>query len=236
MDLVEPSFLRHGGEEFSDSPGACDLHSLWRHRHRSVLREKRDETVDVDRIPGGHESSHEDALPLGRRSSAAACSLETSAGTLECTVDCGEGVPERLSGLLRRPPEDVAQDEHGSLFGWQELDRSDEGELDRFTQDQIVEQSIRIWLQKLEVFDSLGWSHALALDGGQANVCSDGVQPGAELRAWLVPVGAFPRAQHRFLERVVCVVERAEHPVAMDMKCSPVRLDQERECLLVHRG
>src|SRR5258707_13265672 len=62
-----------------------------------------------------------------------------------------------------------------------------------------------------------------------------GVQPGAELRAWLVAVGAFPRAQHCLLERVVGVVERAEHPVTVELERPPLWLDQERERLLVHR-
>src|SRR5436309_12313591 len=86
-----------------------------------------------------------------------------------------------------------------------------------------------------EVLDHLGRSLASARDRGEADVRGDGVQPGAELRARLVAVGAFPRAQHRFLERVVRVVERAEHPVAMEMERSPVWLDQERKRLLVHR-
>src|SRR5256714_3469628 len=88
----------------------------------------------------------------------------------------------------------------------------------------------------LEVFGQLRGPCASSRDGGEADIRRDGVQPGAELRTWLVAVGAFPRAQHRLLERVVRVVERAEHPVTVEMERSPVWLDQERERLLVHRA
>src|SRR6266566_651033 len=85
-----------------------------------------------------------------------------------------------------------------------------------------------------EIITQLGGPRAPSRDGGEADVCGDGVQPGDELRAWLVAVGAFPRAQHCLLERVVGVVERAEHPVTVEMERPPVWLDQERERLLVH--
>src|SRR6266704_3856279 len=86
-----------------------------------------------------------------------------------------------------------------------------------------------------EVRGYLGRPRASACDRGEADVRGDGVQPGGELRARLVAVGAFPRAQHRFLDRVVRVVERTEHPVTVEMERPPVWLDQERERLLVHR-
>src|SRR5438067_1347519 len=86
-----------------------------------------------------------------------------------------------------------------------------------------------------EVLGQLGRPRASARDRGEADIGGDGVKPGAELRARLVAVGAFPGAQHRLLERVVGVVERAEHPVAVEMERSPLWLDQERKRLLVHR-
>src|SRR5437016_3954271 len=86
-----------------------------------------------------------------------------------------------------------------------------------------------------EVLAQLGGLRTPSRDRGEADVCGNGVQPGGELRAWLVAVGAFPGSQHRLLERVVGVVERAEYPVAVEMERPPVRLDQERERLLVHR-
>src|SRR6266508_2160487 len=86
-----------------------------------------------------------------------------------------------------------------------------------------------------EVLGQLGGPRTPSRDRGEADVRGDGVQPGAELRPWLVAVGALPRAQHRLLERVVGVVERAEHPVTVEMERPPVWLDQERERLLVHR-
>src|SRR5712691_7910176 len=86
-----------------------------------------------------------------------------------------------------------------------------------------------------EVLTQLGRSCTPSRDRGEADVRGDCGQPGGELGARLVAVGALPRAQHRLLERVVGVVERAEHPVAMEVERSPVWLDQERERLLVHR-
>src|SRR5712692_2073943 len=86
-----------------------------------------------------------------------------------------------------------------------------------------------------EVLTQLGGPRAPSRDGGEADVRGDGVEPGAELRARLVAVGALPRAQQGLLERVVRVVERAEHPVTVEMERPSVWLDQERERLLVHR-
>src|SRR5215211_7132438 len=86
-----------------------------------------------------------------------------------------------------------------------------------------------------EVLGYLGRPRASACDRSEADVHGDGVQPGGELRARLVAVGAFPRAQHCLLERVVGVVERAEHPIAVKVERTAVWLDQERERLLVHR-
>src|SRR6266566_8086377 len=86
-----------------------------------------------------------------------------------------------------------------------------------------------------EVLGYLGRPRASVCDRGEADVRGDCVQPSGELGAWLVAVGAFPGAQHRFLECVVGVVERAEHPVAVEVERTAVWLDQERERLLVHR-
>src|SRR6266516_2330986 len=86
-----------------------------------------------------------------------------------------------------------------------------------------------------EVLTQLGGPRTPSRDRGEADVRGDCVQPGAELRARLVAVGAFPGAQHRLLERVVGVVERAEHPVAVEVERAAVWFDQERERLLVHR-
>src|SRR5216683_4505969 len=80
-----------------------------------------------------------------------------------------------------------------------------------------------------EVLGYLDRPRASARDRGETDVRGDCVQPRAELRARRVAFGALPRAQHRFLNRVVGVVERAEHPVAVEVERPPVWLDQERE-------
>ena len=108
-------------------------------------------------------------------------------------------------------------------------------ELDRLAHDKVVEQPIRIRLDVLQVFHQLRRLRASARDRGEADVGGDGVQPRTQLRARLVAAGAFPRAQHRLLKRVVRVVQRPEHPVTVEVERSPVWLDQKRERPLVHR-
>jgi hypothetical protein len=86
-----------------------------------------------------------------------------------------------------------------------------------------------------DVLGYLGRPRASACDCSEADVRGDGVQPGGELRARLITVGALPRAQHCLLERVVRVVERAQHSVAVEVERPAVWLDQERERLVFHR-
>jgi hypothetical protein len=161
--------------------------------------------------------------------------LEALSRPLERARHRADRVAERLGDLLRRPAEHVAQDQHGTLFRRQELDRGDEGELDRLASDQVIEQAIRIRLQVLEIVADQQRLGASACERTQADVGGDRVQPGAELGAGLVAVGSLPSTDHRLLERVVGVVERAEHPVAVEVERLPVWLDQARERLLVHR-
>ena len=47
---------------------------------------------------------------------------------------------------------------------------------------------------------------------------------------------ALPRAQERVLQRVVGVVERAEHPVAVGVQLGAMRLDERAERLRVAAG
>src|SRR5207247_3585239 len=117
--------------------------------------------------------------------------------------------------------------QHGPLLRGQELDRDDECERDGFARNEVFEHPVGIGLQMFEVLTQLGGPRAPSRDGGEADVRGDGVQPGSELRAWLVTIRAFPRAQHRLLECVVRVVERAAHPVTVAMAWPPGGLDQD---------
>ena len=70
--------------------------------------------------------------------------------------------------------------------------------------------------------------HALRAprDRVQARVGRDPVEPGAQRAAALEPRQAAPRAQQRLLQRVLGVVERAEHPVAVRVQLAAMRLDE----------
>jgi hypothetical protein len=87
----------------------------------------------------------------------------------------GDRVVECLGDLLRRPAEDVAQDQYGPLLGWQELDRGDECELDGLAHDEVFEQPIGIWLQMFEVLGQLSGPRASSRDRGEADVRGYGV-------------------------------------------------------------
>jgi hypothetical protein len=78
------------------------------------------------------------------------CPLQAPAGTLECAGHRADRVLEGVGDFLRRPAENVAQDQDGTLFGRKELDCSDKGEFDGLTRNQVLEQPIRIRLEVVE--------------------------------------------------------------------------------------
>jgi len=67
---------------------------------------------------------------------------------------------------------------------------------------------------------------AAPLDRGEAAVGRDLVEPGPDEAALVEVADAPPRAHQRFLERVLGVVQRAEHPVAVGLQFAPVGRDQ----------
>jgi hypothetical protein len=77
--------------------------------------------------------------------------------------------------------------------------------------------------------------HALgpALDQVEAGVRGDRVEPGAKRASALEASQPAPGTQHRLLERVLGVVDRAEHPVAVGVQLAVVGLDQPAVGVLV---
>src|SRR6202000_1134510 len=67
----------------------------------------------------------------------------------------------------------------------------------------------------------------------QAAVGGDPVQPGAQRGAAVVPGQTPPGVQQGLLERVLGILERAEHPVAVHLQFTAVRLGQRPERLAV---
>src|SRR5262249_25563984 len=59
-----------------------------------------------------------------------------------------------------------------------------------------------------------------------APVGGDPIEPGADRRAALEPAEALPGGQQRVLQRVLGILERAEHPIAVHLELSAVRLGQ----------
>ena len=74
---------------------------------------------------------------------------------------------------------------------------------------------------------------ASLLHHAQAHVGRDPVQPRAQRRARLEAVDASPGAEHRLLQRVVGVVQRAEDAIAMPVQRLAMRRGQPHERLLV---
>jgi hypothetical protein len=77
--------------------------------------------------------------------------------------------------------------------------------------------------------------HALGppRDVVEGRVRRDRVQPGAQRAAALEAAQPAPRPQERLLQRVLRVVDGAEHPVAVGVQLAAVGLDQTREGVLL---
>ena len=159
---------------------------------------------------------------------------------------------------LRVEAEDVAQDEHGELARRQQLQRGHERQRDRLGllvaglgaerhADRVVEEGVGIGLEPRRPRRA-GSARAVRLRGRptpwpgvgaadaqrvEAPVGGDPVEPRAHRRAALEPVEALPGGQQRVLQRVLGVLERAEHPVAVHLQLPAVRLGQRAERLAV---
>ena len=170
---------------------------------------------------------------------------ELGVGALEGRVDRGHGGVEGLGGLLGRPAQHVAQDEHGALAGGQVLQRGHEGEPDRVLlghHDGGVGHRLEPGDLGVELEGVAGQlvgraepggqrSPGAGLEVGEADVRRDPVEPRAH-RAAALEVGAgLPRAQQGLLDEVLRLVHRPAHPVAVRQQLTLVARGQRREVL-----
>jgi hypothetical protein len=135
------------------------------HRRAGVLPQQLGHRGDVALLDGVHEPLKQRALGLagmrGRRPIQPASRqllLQRRPCALQGTVHRGNARVEQRGRLLGRPPEHVAEDQHGPLSRREELDRGQERDLDRLPGDDHrlrlivarrdpLEQVIRIGLQ-----------------------------------------------------------------------------------------
>ena len=248
-DPVEPAVERDRGEECADARAPFEPGGLGRHRQQRVVREQGNESFDIHRCPRILEEPHHPFLGLrvewlvhAVEAALPSLLLEPLSASLQRAVDRRDAVLEQLTDLARRPAEHVAEHDHDALLGWQKLHRGDERQADplaflrqrvrtRRARRDCLEQAVGI---RLEVgIDERLRAPVALLDQSKAHVGRDPVEPGAQWGAWLEPVDAAPGAQHCLLEGIVRIVERPEHPVAVNVKRLSVRARQLHERLLV---
>ena len=171
--------------------------------------------------------------------------LHRCARPLESTVGGGDARLEEGSCLDCRPAEHVADDQRGALPRRQDLQCGEECELDRLALDDdrvglvvarcdLVQQSVRVRLQPRHLGKGVKGRHlpGPAPDRVHADVGRDAVEPSAE-RLSREPLAAAPCPEERLLDRVLRLVERAEHPVAVDVQLAPMALGELGEPGLV---
>ena len=166
--------------------------------------------------------------------------LQLGVRPLQRGVHRGRGGLERLGGLLGRPAQDVAQDQHRPLPGRQVLERGDEGQPDRVAlgdHDRRVGHRLepRHLVVELERVAGLAVGGAetggqrppgAALEVGEADVGGDAVEPGAHRGATLEAVVGPPGAQVGLLDEVLGLVHGPGHPVAVREQLPPVGVRQ----------
>jgi hypothetical protein len=144
---------------------------------------------------------------------------------LQRAVDRGGRRVKLLGHLGRGEAEHLAQDQRRPLQRGQVLQRRDERELDALA-GQVVRlgRDVGVGLEPADFGrrgarrDADGQLTPMALlDGGQAPVSRDLVEPRADETALVEAAGAAPRARERVLHRVLGVVQGAEHPVAVGL-------------------
>ena len=175
--------------------------------------------------------------------------LHRGPGPLQRAVRRGDARVEQVRGVGRRPAEDVPGDERGPLPGRQGLEGGDERRA-RSSPDarrrrrarrrgrELIQQRVRVGLEPRH-FGERAHVHGPPAAGPQqveADVGGDAVEPRAVLHLAFEALAAAPGAQERLLHGVLGVVERRQHPVAVDVELAAVAARQVGEGPLVARA
>ena len=160
-------------------------------------------------------------------------------------------VSQRARHLAGAETQHLAQEQDGALVGREVLHRGDERQFQRLVllvgrlgsraAGRDSDGLVGVWLEPGRLHGRqagrgarLGRrpeivrqdAPAAPLELGQADVRRDPVQPRAGGVVRPQPGQAAPGPHERFLEGIVGVVHRAEHPVAMRVELGPVLLDE----------
>ena len=95
----------------------------------------------------------------------------------------------------------------------------------------LVEQAVRVGRDPRHLGERVhrGQPARAAPERVEADVRRDPVEPGADQRAAVERLARPPRPQERLLDGVLGLVERGQHPVAVDVELAPVSLGEGRE-------
>ncbi len=164
---------------------------------------------------------------------------------------------EHVGHLAGVETEDVAQDEHGELARRQHLQSGHERKRDGFGlfvaglgterhTERVLEQHVGKRLEprdlaepgRLGRFDTdnvprLRGTAACRTQRVETLIRRDPVEPRADGRAARVSIETLPRGQQRALQRVLRVLQRAEHPVAVHLQLAAMRFGQRAERVVV---
>jgi hypothetical protein len=250
----EPPFAHRGrvGHERPDRLGSLIAGRPRRHRHPDVPGGDGDGRLGVEPLVRRDELLDQLALlgarvprgPLG--AGVGQVRLHGGPGPLQGAVGRGDAGAERRGGLAGRPAEDVAGDQRRALSRRQDLERGQERQRDGLPRDGYrlgllvtrrgrLEQQVRVGLQPRHLGKRVRRGPPGAVpEHVQADVGGDPVQPGAELRSAVEAGPAAPGFQERLLHRVLSLVERGQHPVAVDVQLTPVPFGQGRERGMIH--
>ena len=218
-----------------------------RHRERGVVGQQVQDRVDLAALEGVGEALHDLPQPtVAERAQRGLLAAlweplgDRPAGAEERAVDRRDRGLERLGGLLRREPEHVTRDQRRPLPRGKVLERRNERQLECLAPlvarlgrgVAVLDPRVGIRLDPQRRLPLLGLvvdrQDPLRASGDrvEADVGGDPVQPRAQRAASAEPGQASPRAQERVLERVVGVVQRAEHAVAVRVQVSALLLDE----------
>ena len=219
-------------------------HRLGRHGHDRVVREQLDDPVDVDCLPGRDEPRDGSRLGVGGRRerdrargglrharARAWPRARWSALFTDATLSSRRSATSRAD-----QPSTSRRTRTARCRGGRNCIDAHEREADRLAlldREVGLEQMIGI---RLEGRGDLGFVEVESLrrartpfESSQARVRRDPIEPGAERSPVLVPIESAPRPHEGVLEDIVGIVERTEHPIAVHVERTAMRLHEARE-------